>query len=104
MPLTSFVGREQEVARLEALLCSARLLTLVGTGGVGKTRLALRLAADATTDYSHGVHLVELAALAQPDLVAQAVASALGVAEGRGRTLEATLAESLRSKRLLGCM
>lgn len=101
MPLTSFVGRDQEVERLGALLRSARLLTLVGTGGVGKTRLARRLASDAASDYPDGVYLVELAALAQPDLVAQAVASALGVAERRGLALEATVAESLRSKRLL---
>src|SRR5690348_9765098 len=89
LPLTGFVGREREVARLEALLYQSRLLTLVGIGGVGKTRLALRLASEAAHRYPDGVCLVELAALAQPDLVARAVTSALGIAEVPGRPLVA---------------
>ncbi|MGN6756314.1 MAG: ATP-binding protein, partial [Thermomicrobiales bacterium] len=100
-PLTNFVGREHEVARLEALLHQSRLLTLVGIGGVGKTRLALRLASEAVHRYPDGVCLVELAALAQPDLIDRAVASALGIAEVPGQPLVATLAEALRPKRLL---
>ena len=78
------------------LLQSTRLLTLTGAGGAGKTRLALRLAREVIGDYPDGVWLVELAALADPSLVAKAVASALGVHEDGGPLVE-TLVRQLRS-------
>ena len=78
-----------------------RLLTLTGPGGTGKTRLALQAAADALEAYPDGVWLVELAALADPALVPQAVAAAVGVREEPGRPLLATLTDALRPKRLL---
>jgi predicted ATPase/DNA-binding CsgD family transcriptional regulator/DNA-binding XRE family transcriptional regulator len=99
--LTSFVGREQEVERLEAMFNTTRLLTLVGTGGVGKTRLALRLACQLAEHFDGSVCVTELSALAEPDLVPQVVASALGIAEHQGRTALAALTETLRERRLL---
>src|SRR5262249_38289283 len=102
--LTSFVGRQRQIATVRRLLADARLLTLTGAGGCGKTRLALRVAAellDAPTahevpGFPHGVWLVELAALADPGLVPQAVARALGLAEAPGQPLMETLAAHLR--------
>ncbi len=100
-PLTSFVGRERELAELRAMLAKDRLVTLTGTGGVGKTRLAMRVAADALDDYRDGAWLVELAALREPDLVAQSAVAALGLKEQPGRSLVETLAGSLHDRRLL---
>jgi predicted ATPase/class 3 adenylate cyclase len=99
--LTSFIGREQEMAEVKQLLATTRLLTLAGSGGTGKTRLALQVAADLLPEYGDGVWLVELAPLADPDLVPQAVATALGVREVPGEPLAQTLLDSLKPKRLL---
>ena len=99
--LTSFVGREREQAELAARLATTRLLTVTGVGGVGKTRLALAVAADQVDAYADGVVWVELAPLADPALVPRAVAAALGVREAPGRSIEATLAAALQSRRLL---
>ena len=101
LQLTSFVGRERELAEVAALLAAHRLVTLTGAGGTGKTRLALQAAADALEAYPDGVWLAELAALADPALVPQAVAAAIGVREEPGRPLLATLTDALRPKRLL---
>jgi predicted ATPase/class 3 adenylate cyclase len=101
LQLTSFVGRERELGEVAALLGAQRLVTLTGPGGTGKTRLALQAAADALERYPDGVWLAELAALADPGLVPQAVAAAVGVREEPGRPLPATLADALRPKRLL---
>jgi predicted ATPase/class 3 adenylate cyclase len=99
--LTSFIGREREMAQVKEGLTASVLLTLTGTGGCGKTRLALQAAADLVEAYPHGVWLVELAALADPHLVAQSVASVLGIRELPGRPLTETLIEALRPKQLL---
>jgi predicted ATPase/class 3 adenylate cyclase len=105
LQLTSFVGRERELAAVAALLgggpSGPRLVTLTGPGGTGKTRLALQAAADALEAHPDGVWLVELAALADPALVPQAVAAPVGVREEPGRPLAATLTDALRPKRLL---
>jgi len=99
--LTSFVGREREFAEITRLLESARLLTLTGAPGVGKTRLALEVA-DALGDaFPDGVWLVELAPLADPDRVPQAVATVLGVREQPSRSAPDTLAGVLRAQRML---
>jgi non-specific serine/threonine protein kinase len=98
---TSFVGREAELAAVEAALAAHRLVTLTGPAGVGKTRLALRVAADLLAAHPDGVWLAELGGLADPGLVPQAVAVAAGVREERGRPLAATLADALRPRRLL---
>jgi non-specific serine/threonine protein kinase len=78
-PLTSFVGREQEIAAVRRLQANSRLLTLTGAGGCGKTRLALEVARELLWAYPHGVWLVELAALADPALIPETVAAALGL-------------------------
>jgi len=98
--LTSFVGRQREMAEVRRLH-SARLVTLTGVGGVGKSRLALEVAARLLDEYVDGVWLVELASVANPDLVAQAVAAGLGIREQPGRSYRATLCDVLRTRRLL---
>src|SRR3954468_19786871 len=90
LQLTSFVGREQALTALQHLLATTRLLTLTGAPGVGKTRLALQLAGEALEPYADGVWLVELAPLADPALVPQAVAAVLGVREQPGQPVAAT--------------
>jgi predicted ATPase/DNA-binding CsgD family transcriptional regulator len=93
--LTSFVGREREIAEVTRLLGATRLLTLTGAGGCGKTRLALQVAAEVVDAYPGGVWLVELAPLDQPDLVPRSMASTLGVREAPGRTMIDSLADYL---------
>ncbi|HLZ26640.1 MAG TPA: tetratricopeptide repeat protein, partial [Chloroflexota bacterium] len=99
--LSSFVGRERAVAELDGLLATARLLTLTGPGGIGKTRLALRVALDLLADYPDGVWLVRLDALADSALVAGAVANVLRVREQPGRVLQEVLANALSARHLL---
>jgi non-specific serine/threonine protein kinase len=83
------------------LLNETRLLTLTGSGGIGKTRLALKVAEEEDETYPDGVWLVELAALAEPELVVQAVASTAGVSEQRTEPLLQSLKNALRTKRVL---
>ena len=99
--LTSFVGREQEIAQLEELVTANRLVTLTGAGGAGKTRLAIEVASRLIDAFPDGVWLVELAALSDPRLVPQAVAQALGVKEQPTRPVIETLSDYLASKKLL---
>jgi transcriptional regulator with XRE-family HTH domain len=103
LPPTPFLGREQELAVLRARMrCpEVRLLCLLGTGGVGKTRLALQLAAQVRADFPAGVCFVGLAALSDPVLVPSAIAQALGVRERADRPLLETLQASLRGRQLL---
>jgi predicted ATPase/DNA-binding XRE family transcriptional regulator len=96
-PLSSFVGREREVAEIGRLLATTRLLTLVGPGGVGKTRLALEVAHAVSAP--DGVWVVELAPLADADLVPGAIASVLGVKENPTRSIGQSLAEALGDSR-----
>jgi non-specific serine/threonine protein kinase len=100
-PLTSFIGREREIAEVRRLLAGTRLLSLTGAGGVGKSRLALQVAAAVSGEYAGGARLVELAALADPALVPSTVAAALGVQEEPGRPPLATLSDHLRPRSLL---
>jgi predicted ATPase/class 3 adenylate cyclase len=99
--LSSFVGRAREIDELCGLLAGLRLLTLTGPGGIGKTRLALRVASAVQADYADGVWLVRLEALADPDLVPAAVASVLNVREMPGRALIETLADAIGARQLL---
>ncbi len=99
--LTSFVGRAHEIEEVKRLISTARLLTLTGTGGVGKTRLALQVAADLVESFRDGVWLVELASLTDPSLVPQAAASALRVREQPGRTILAALLDYLQPHEML---
>jgi predicted ATPase/class 3 adenylate cyclase len=99
--VTSFIGREEETAPVKRLLETTRLLTLTGAGGTGKTRLALQVAAELLPSHPDAVWLVDLAPLADPDLVPQTVAAALGVREAPGKPLLQTVVETLKPKRLL---
>lgn len=99
--LTSFIGREQEVREVARRLRSIRLLTLTGAGGIGKTRLAIQVAAEVLAEFKDGVWLVELASLTDPALVPQAVAAILGVREQFGRPLVETLSDYLRPRTAL---
>src|ERR1700716_3771763 len=85
VPLTSFVGRRREVTDAKRLLSASRLVTLTGPGGVGKTRLALKLATDLRRAFGDGVWLVELDQLLDPALVPHTVAASLGLREQSGR-------------------
>src|SRR5262249_35136933 len=95
LQMSSFVGREREMAELRRLLGTTRLLPLTGTGGSGKTRLSLQVAAELLEGYADGVWLVELAALTDETLVPQAVASALHLREEAGRTFTQSLVDYL---------
>ena len=97
----SFVGRERDLAELGLLLTDVRVLTLCGPGGIGKTRLGLRLAAQLAAGFADGAWLAELADLTDPGLVDRRVAATLGVRDEPDRPLPDTLAEALRSRELL---
>jgi predicted ATPase/DNA-binding SARP family transcriptional activator len=101
MPLTSFIGREHEIEEVKHLLSATRLLTLTGSGGIGKTRLAIQAAIDLTRSYRDGVWWVELAPLTDGTLVPQAVAQVLGVRESPGQSLTESLKNFLRGKQML---
>lgn len=101
LQLSSFIGREREIAEIKRLLSTTRLLTLTGPGGAGKTRLALQVAAEILEDFKDGVWLVELASLSDPALVPQTVASALRIREQPGRAILAALTDFLLPKQLL---
>jgi non-specific serine/threonine protein kinase len=100
-PVTRFVGRQQQLVEVRAWLERARLLTLVGPGGIGKTRLALEVARGALGPYADGAWLVELDAVTDPSLVPQTVARALGVREEAEREPAETLRAWLCDKRIL---
>lgn len=101
LELSSFVGREKELAEVKRLLKNNRLLTLTGSGGCGKTRLALVAAGELLEGFGDGAWLVELASLADTSLVSQAVASALGVREQVGRSPTEALSVYLRTRKVL---
>src|SRR5207249_2775117 len=101
IPLTSFIGREREIQEVKHLLSSTRLLTLTGSGGIGKTRLAIQAAHDLIELFKDGVWWVELAPLIDEDLVLQAVAQALGVRQSPGQPLTESVKNFLREKQLL---
>jgi len=99
--LTSFVGRRPELREVKRLLTTTRLLTLTGSGGVGKTRLALRAAAEMSRGFPDGAWLVQLAPIHDPLLVTQAVFSALGVHDLSAGLSLSSLTEYVGGKRLL---
>jgi ABC-type uncharacterized transport system YnjBCD ATPase subunit len=101
--MTSLVGRERELAAIIALIINSdvALVTLTGPGGAGKTRLALRIAADLGGDFANGTCFVDLSSLRTPDMVAPAIARELGVLAGGDLAIEQHLAVALRDRRLL---
>ncbi|MGH2410723.1 MAG: ATP-binding protein, partial [Chloroflexota bacterium] len=100
-PLTSFVGRERELAELTTLLERTRLLTLTGPGGTGKTRLAVRLGSAVGASFPDGVVFVPLAAVSDPSLLAPTISTVLGIHHGPGQSLRSALIAFARPKRLL---
>jgi hypothetical protein len=99
--LTSFIGRQREMEQIKSLLAQTRLLTFVGPGGTGKTRLALETAAKLIDEFPDGVWLVELAPLTNPDLILERVSTTLNIEEQRGRPILDTLTNYLHHKQLL---
>lgn len=101
LQLTSLVGREAEVAQVIEALQHARLVTLTGVGGVGKTRLALRVADDLNAEYADGSGLVALATVGDPAVLGYVVADALGISQQPGRSIEDVLIEALSAREML---
>lgn len=99
--LTSFVGRDGDLAQLDELLAGTRLLTLTGVGGVGKTRLALRAAAGLRHAFADGVWLVEFDRVHDAALVPQAVAAVLGMQEHAGYTGTTALRQYVAGRQLM---
>jgi len=99
--LTSFIGREKEIIEVKQHILNSRLVTLTGSGGCGKTRLALQSAFGSLDVFPHGVWLIELAPLADPTLVLQTVVVVLGLKEELGRPLLSILTNHLRAKQVL---
>jgi non-specific serine/threonine protein kinase len=101
LPVTSFIGREPELAEVRQLLTNTRLLTLTGTGGCGKTRLAFQVATDLLPTYADGVRVVELGPLTDPSLVNPTVASALGIREEPAQSPLQTILAALETPHIL---
>lgn len=100
-PLTSFVGRESELAEIKRLFAETRLLTLTGVGGCGKTRLAIRIAREMLDSFKSGIWWVELAALSDPSFVPQTVAQVLGAHDSGERSFTELLKVIIRDKSML---
>ena len=99
--MTSFVGRDVEVAELVGLMRANRMVTLTGVGGVGKTRLAVQVAAELVADFPDGLWLVELAPVGEPAAVPAVVASALGLTPQAATTVTDSIAQAVSGRRLL---
>jgi len=99
--LTSFVGREDQIAELKQELETHRLVTLTGSGGTGKTRLSLQVASELLEKFDHGVWFIELAPLTDPDLIPQTILSAIGISEQPNKTPLEILKEYLHEKKVL---
>lgn len=97
----AFIGRERDVPELVELLQSARVVTLSGAGGIGKTRLAIRVARQALDSFDDGVHLIGLAGIARPELAVSLIADSIGVSPEPGLDRRDTLVEALRYRRVL---
>ena len=97
-PLTSFIGRERELAQAKRLLQDSYLLTLTGPGGSGKTRLCIALAAEVAAEYPDGVFFVPLAPIRDPGLVPSTIAQGIGLQDARDRPLMEHLVSQLRRR------
>jgi predicted ATPase/class 3 adenylate cyclase len=99
--LTTFIGREKEIEEIRQELAGHRLVTLTGSGGTGKTRLSLQVAAEMLENFNHGVWFVELAPLTNPDLISRTVLSTIGIVEQRGKKPVDVLKEYLQERQVL---
>ena len=97
-PTTSFLGRDAEIADLQTALKAHRLVTLTGPGGVGKTRLALEVAARSAHEFPDGVWVIELAPVGDPDAVPEAVAAVLGIIQQPGMNMAGSVAAALEGR------
>jgi predicted ATPase len=101
VPESRLIGREQDLLTIRGLVNSARLVTLTGPGGVGKTRLALQTTSDCLPDYRHGAHVIELATLANPQLLESTIAAMLGVYGPTAKSIDDQLLKWLTSRQML---
>src|SRR5262249_12331165 len=101
LQLTSFIGRGAEIDDVRQILAANRLLTLTGAGGVGKTRLAIQVAGQIATGFDDGVWYVDLAPIADPELVPVAMAGVLGLADQPGRSATDTITRFVADRRML---
>ena len=99
--LTTFIGREKEIVEVKQELEEHRLVTLTGSGGTGKTRLSLQVAAELLEKFDHGVWFVELAPLADPDLIPRTILSTIGIMEQSGKTSLEVLMDYLAGRQIL---
>lgn len=99
--LTSFIGREKEIKDIKQTFSAARIVTLTGAGGTGKTRLAFQVGLDLLDTFPDGVHLIELAPLSDPNLIAQSLAAVLGLHTLEGGSVMPGILDYLRDKKLL---
>jgi predicted ATPase/class 3 adenylate cyclase len=99
--LTTFIGREREISEIKQELEQHRLVTLTGSGGTGKTRLSLQVAADLLDQFPNGVWFVELAPLGDPELVPQTILTTMGLVEQQGKSILQMLMDFLREKKVL---
>ncbi len=99
--VTTFVGRDTELVRLHSMLEKARMVTITGSGGVGKTRMTLQMGAEVQEQFTDGVWLIELAAIADAGLVAKTIANTLNVREEPGQPMQQSLENALREKSML---
>ncbi|HEX2618680.1 MAG TPA: LuxR C-terminal-related transcriptional regulator [Phototrophicaceae bacterium] len=100
-PITPLIGRTRELEELKCLLQANRLVTLTGTGGIGKTRLALRLASELADAFAHGIYFVDLAPLSDHNQVAKAISEALGIIEDSAVSLLDSLKRVLNDQESL---
>ena len=101
LPQTSFIGREDEIQQVKELIEEGRLLTVMGPGGIGKTRLAIQAAGEMASQFSHGVCFVSLVAVNTPDALVPATVNALGLTSQGTADLQAQLVNYLREKEML---
>ncbi|MGE5641916.1 MAG: ATP-binding protein, partial [Byssovorax cruenta] len=99
--MTSFIGRDNEIAEIKQALIKTRLVTLTGSGGTGKTRLSIQVATEILEHFKDGIWFIELAAITDPELVPNAVANTLGVREQSGQPIITTLIDWFRDRELL---
>lgn len=99
--LTDFIGCEESIKSVKHLLNQTRLLTLLGSGGVGKTRLAMQVGADMIDDFANGVFIAELAPVTDPDFILQTLMNSFGMKDERGKTAEVILTDHIKDKELL---